>query len=95
MTTTADKMTTSDPFMQVLAATSNSPDIRLEDDLYGFFVGSWELDVVAYPDEGNVTHSTGEAHCARVCSTAARSRMYSSILHGPTALQIRRDLPFS
>jgi hypothetical protein len=66
MTTTADKMTTSDPFMQVLAATSNSPDIRLEDDLYGFFVGSWELDVVAYPDEGNVTHSTGEAHCARL-----------------------------
>ena len=66
MITTAENTTATNGFLQVLAATSRSPDIRPEDDLYGFLVGSWELDVVAYPDDGNVTHSTGEAHFAWV-----------------------------
>jgi hypothetical protein len=57
---------TIDPLLEVLAPTNRSPDIHPEDDLYGFLVGSWELDVVAYPDDGDATHSTGEAHCARV-----------------------------
>jgi hypothetical protein len=35
-------------------------------DLYGWFVGSWDLDVVGYDDEGNVLHSVGEAHSAWV-----------------------------
>jgi hypothetical protein len=35
-------------------------------DLYGFLIGSWELDVIAYDDSGEVIHSTGEAHVARV-----------------------------
>ena len=55
-----------DHFLEILAPTSRSPDINPEDDLYGFLIGSWELDVVAYPDDGNVTHSTGEAHFAWV-----------------------------
>jgi hypothetical protein len=52
------------PFVETHAATSRSPDIDSEHDLYGFLIGSWELDVVAYPDDGDVTHSTGEAHAA-------------------------------
>jgi len=56
----------SDPFLAIFAPTSRAPDIHSEDDLYGFLVGSWELDVVAYPDDGEVTHSTGEAHFAWV-----------------------------
>ena len=51
-------------FLEVLAPTSRSPDISPEDDLYGFLIGSWELDLVAYPDDGNVTHCPAEAHCA-------------------------------
>ena len=50
------------PILEVLAATSRSPDIKPDDDLYGFLIGSWELEVVAYPDDGDVTYSTGEAH---------------------------------
>jgi hypothetical protein len=61
---------TIDPFVDILASTSTSrpptADITVEDDLYGFLIGSWQLDVTAYDDDGHVTHSTGEAHCARV-----------------------------
>jgi hypothetical protein len=57
---------TIDPFVEILAPNSRPTDIKPDDDLYGFLIGSWELDVVAYPDDGNVTRSTGEAHAARV-----------------------------
>jgi hypothetical protein len=55
-----------DAFVEILAPTSRPPHIQPEDDLYGFLIGSWELDVVAYPEDGNATYSTGEAHVARV-----------------------------
>jgi hypothetical protein len=61
-----EPVTAIDPFGEILAPPGRSPDIHPEDDLYGFFIGSWELDVVAFPDDGEVTHSTGEAHCAWV-----------------------------
>jgi hypothetical protein len=57
---------TINPFVEILAPTSRPPDNRPDDDLYEFLIGSWELDVVAYPDDGNVTHSTGEAHAVWV-----------------------------
>jgi hypothetical protein len=49
-----------------LAAGGRSPDIPESMDLYGWLVGSWELDVVGYDDEGHVIHTTGEAHGAWV-----------------------------
>jgi hypothetical protein len=55
-----------DAFLEILPAAERSPDIPASDDLYGWAIGSWELDVVAYDDEGNVTKSTGEAHYSRV-----------------------------
>jgi hypothetical protein len=55
-----------EPFVEILAPTGGSPEIAPEDDLYDFLIGSWELDLTAYPDAGGVIHSTGEAHCARV-----------------------------
>src|SRR5688572_3208914 len=55
-----------DPFLDILSPTSRAPDIGVEDDLYGFLIGSWQLDVVAYPDDGAPTRSTGEAHVAWV-----------------------------
>jgi hypothetical protein len=49
-----------------LAATSRSEEIPEAMDAYGWLVGSWELELVGYDDEGNVTHTTGEAHVAWV-----------------------------
>ena len=50
----------------VLMASGRSPDIPDEFDLYGWLVGSWELDIVGYDDDGHVIHSIGEAHVAWV-----------------------------
>jgi hypothetical protein len=50
------------PMHTVLSASGRSPKIPEEMDLYGWLIGSWELDVVGYDDEDNVIHTTGEAH---------------------------------
>ncbi|HWQ93110.1 MAG TPA: hypothetical protein VN673_15655, partial [Clostridia bacterium] len=55
-----------DPMHAALAATARSHEIPEAMDLYGWLVGSWELDVAGYDDEGNVIHTTGEAHGAWV-----------------------------
>jgi hypothetical protein len=54
------------PMHTVLAASARSPDIQEAMDLYGWLIGSWELEVVGYDDTGEVTHTTGEAHFAWV-----------------------------
>ncbi|HZL91869.1 MAG TPA: hypothetical protein VFB96_26095 [Pirellulaceae bacterium] len=66
MNTHHELASTSDAFQEILATTSRTPDISPQDDLYGFLIGSWELDIVTYPEDGDVTHSTGEAHFAWV-----------------------------
>ena len=53
------------PMHAALAAASRSPDIPEEMDVYGWLIGSWELDVVGYDGEDNVIHTQGEAHVAR------------------------------
>jgi len=55
-----------DPMHEALAATSRSQEIPEAFDFYGALVGSWELDVVGYDDDGTVIHTTGEAHVAWV-----------------------------
>ena len=54
------------PMHSTLAASSRSPEIPESADAYDWLIGSWDLDVVGYDDEGNVTHSAGEAHFAWV-----------------------------
>jgi hypothetical protein len=53
-------------FLQILPALDRSPEIPAADDFYGWLMGSWELDLTAYDDDGNITGSTGEAHVAWV-----------------------------
>ena len=55
-----------DAFLEILPSAGRSPAIPPVDDLYGFLIGSWELDLTAYDDDGNITHSIGEAHCGWV-----------------------------
>src|SRR5688500_14455221 len=55
-----------DAMHAALAASGRSPEIPESADAYGWLIGSWELDVIGYDDDGNVTHSTGEAHFAWV-----------------------------
>jgi hypothetical protein len=54
------------PMHAVLAASGRAPEIPEGMDVYGWLIGSWELDLVGYDDDSRVIHSTGEAHFAWV-----------------------------
>lgn len=55
-----------DSLGQALLSEWRSADIPESEDIYGWLIGSWELDVTGYDDDGKVIHSTGEAHAGRV-----------------------------
>jgi hypothetical protein len=63
---TGTRLIEANPMHAVIAASGRSPDIPEVMDLYGFLIGSWELDVVGYDDEGKTIRTVGEAHFARV-----------------------------
>jgi len=53
-------------FREILPAAGRAADVPEADDLYGFLIGSWDLDVAAFPDEGDKIESKGEAHASWV-----------------------------
>ena len=55
-----------DGFLNSLLSPDRSLAIPPDDDLYGWLIGHWELQLTAYDDNGNITCSTGEAHFAWV-----------------------------
>ena len=55
-------MTTSDDFAGALVAGGRSPEIPEPADVYGWLIGSWELDVFDYDADGNTQCSKGEVH---------------------------------
>jgi hypothetical protein len=61
-----NQLPTTGSFLEILPAKGRSPDIPPEDDLFGFLIGSWELDLTSYDDDGTVRKSTGEAHVSWV-----------------------------
>ncbi len=59
-------MNTNNSLSPVLIVSHRSSEIPEAVDLYGWLIGSWELEVVGYEDPGNVIRTTGEAHFAWV-----------------------------
>jgi hypothetical protein len=55
-------MTTHRSFLEVFPSVGRSPEIPPADDLYGWLIGGWNLDVAVYDDTGNVQQTKGEAH---------------------------------
>jgi hypothetical protein len=49
-------------FTSALVAGGRSPEIPESADVYGWLIGSWELDVFDYDADGNVHRSKGEVH---------------------------------
>ena len=63
--TTTQEMT--DSFLTLLPSTGRSPEIEAAMDVYGWLVGSWELDVLHYRGEDiSAKNLKGEAHFAWV-----------------------------
>jgi hypothetical protein len=52
--------------LTILPAAERSAEIPAEDDLYGRFVGSWDLDLQIHDKAGRIHQSRGEAHAAWV-----------------------------
>jgi hypothetical protein len=73
-----------------LATAGRSHEIPEALDAYGWLIGSWELELVGYDDEGNVMHTTGEAHLHE-CWKAALCRTYLSIRPDQIADRILRN----
>lgn len=48
----------------VLFSEGRSDEIPAEHDVYGWLVGGWHIDVIEYPDSGDVRRGTGEVHFA-------------------------------
>ncbi|MGO8734142.1 MAG: hypothetical protein ACLQVM_15320 [Terriglobia bacterium] len=49
-------------FVSALAAGGRSPEIPESADVYGWLIGSWELDVFDYDAYGNAQRGKGEVH---------------------------------
>jgi hypothetical protein len=69
-------LTEADAMHAILAASARSRDIPEAMDIYGWLIGSWELDLVGYDDEGKMIHSTGEAHFAWVLEGRAVQEVF-------------------
>jgi hypothetical protein len=57
---------TSQAFLDALAASQPAPELAEADDLFGWLIGSWEVDAVLRDPEGHVEKRRGEVHASWV-----------------------------
>jgi hypothetical protein len=55
-------VSTHHPLLGVLESAVRSADIPADEDVYGWLVGSWDLDVTVHDDHGNTRQGRGEVH---------------------------------
>ncbi len=53
-------------FLDALPFSQRAPDIAEADDIFGFLIGSWELDAVLHNADGQRQRSKGEVHATWV-----------------------------
>jgi hypothetical protein len=53
-------------FLDALHATERAQEISERDDIYGWLIGSWDLDAIVYLDDGRVRKGKGECRFGRV-----------------------------
>jgi len=53
-------------FLEALPSSDRAPELSHEDDLFGYLIGSWELEAVLYSANGEIRTSKGELHASRV-----------------------------
>lgn len=55
-----------DDFWEILRADGPSPELGEAAGLYGWLIGSWEMDIIDYGDDGSPRPGQGEVHFAWV-----------------------------
>jgi hypothetical protein len=81
-------MQTEGGFLLLLSSAGPSPEIPESEDVYGWLVGSWELDVLHYRATDVSTRGiTGEAHFGWILE-GARFKMFGSCRAVHIELQI-------
>lgn len=69
-------MTTSQAFLDALVSAQRAPELADVDDIFGFLIGSWDLEAVLHDIDGQTHRIRGEIHASWVLR-GARSRTYS------------------
>lgn len=59
-------MKVSNVFFDALVSSARAPELADVDDLFGFLIGSWDLDAVLHDPKGQTQRSKGELHAAWV-----------------------------
>jgi hypothetical protein len=57
-------MTASQAFLDALVASGRAPELADADDLFGFLIGSWDLEAVLHVPTGQTQRRNGELHAA-------------------------------
>jgi hypothetical protein len=57
-------MTISQGFLDALVSPRRSPELSDADDIFGFLIGSWDLEAVLYDPKGQTQRSRGELHAS-------------------------------
>jgi hypothetical protein len=53
-------------FLDALASSRRAPELADVDDLFGFLIGSWDLEAVLHDADGRIQTTTGELHVSWV-----------------------------
>jgi hypothetical protein len=59
-------MTVTPAFLEALPASQRARELAGVDDIFGFLIGSWDVDAVLYDAEGHARTTRGEVHAAWV-----------------------------
>jgi hypothetical protein len=60
------EMATSQRFVDALVSPQRAPELADADDLFGFLIGSWDLEAILYDTGGQMQRSRGEIHASWV-----------------------------
>jgi hypothetical protein len=69
-------MTISQGFLDALVSPRRSPELADADDIFGFLIGSWDLEAVLYDPKGQTQRSRGELHVSWVLEGRAMQDLF-------------------
>lgn len=59
-------MTMSQEFLDALVSSQRTPDLAETDDIFGFLIGSWDVEAILHDANGQKHKTTGEVHASWV-----------------------------